>query len=66
MSFFQVALNEGAKSCFVSLDFSAVFDRINHAALIYRSQLISIGGTILKIIKNFLSGRTQRVVVDGF
>ncbi len=63
---FQSSLDKGAESCAISLDFSAAFDRINHAALLYRLQLLGIGGSILSIIKSFVSNRTQRVVVDGF
>ena len=63
---FQSALDKGSESCAISLDFSAAFDRINHVALIYRLQLLGIGGLILNIIKNFLTARTQQVVIDGF
>ena len=66
VTFFQASLDIGAESCAISLDFSAAFDRINHAALIYRLQLMGVGGSILKIIKNFLSSRSQQVLVDGF
>ena len=49
----------------VGLDFSAAFDRVNHNALIYKLRQLSIGGPFLNILMDFLTGRKQRVVVDG-
>ena len=63
---FQSSLDRGAESCAISLDFSAAFDRINHSALIYRLRLMGIGGSLLSVILNFVSNRTQRVHVDGY
>lgn len=61
----QAALDRGGEACAVSLDFSSAFDRINHPALIYRLQLLGVGGRFLEIIKTFLEARSQSVVVDG-
>ena len=49
----------------IGLDFSAAFDRVNHRALIYKLRLMGIGGPFLNIFTEFLTNRTQRVVVDG-
>ena len=49
----------------VGLDFSAAFDRVNHKALIFKLKQLGIGGQFLNILIEFLSNRTQRVVVDG-
>ena len=62
----QSNLDQGLESFAVSLDFSAAFDRVRHAALIYRLQLIGVGGPFLEIIENFLSSRSQSVCVEGF
>ena len=62
----QSKFDQGLDSFAVSLDFSSAFDRVRHAALIYRLQLIGVGGPFLEIIKNFLSSRSQSVRIDGF
>ena len=61
----QRALDYGHEARVVGLDFSAAFDRVNHLALIYKLKLLGIGGSILNILTEFLTRRTQRVVVDG-
>ena len=49
----------------VGLDFSAAFDRVNHNALIYKLRQLSIGGSFLNTLMDFLTDRKQRVDVDG-
>ena len=61
----QRALDCGYEARLVGLDFSAAFDRVNHEALIFKLQQFGVGGSILSILSQFLSGRTQKVVVDG-
>ena len=55
----------GHEARLVGLDFSAAFDRVNHEALIFKLQKFGVGGSFLSILSEFLSGRTQKVVVDG-
>ena len=62
---FQDCLDKDSECVAVSLDFSAAFDRVNHKALLYKLQLIGIGGPFLKIIENFVSSRVQCVKMDG-
>ena len=62
---FQDCLDKDSECVAVSLDFSAAFDRVNHKALLYKLQLIGIGGPFLKIIENFISSRVQCVKMDG-
>lgn len=64
-SYLQEALDCGHEARMVGLDFSAAFDRVNHSALIYKLKLLGIGGPILNIFIEFLTDRSQRVVVDG-
>lgn len=47
------------------IDFSAVFDRVNNHGIL--SQLCSVGieGTVLSVLTQFLSNRTQYVAVYG-
>ena len=61
----QTALDYGHEARMVGLDFSAAFDRVNHEALIFKLQHLGVGGSFLSILSQFLSGRTQKVVVDG-
>ena len=48
-SYLQRALDCGLEARMVGLDFSAAFDRVNHAALIYKLKLLGLGGPFLNI-----------------
>ena len=61
----QDNLDKGFESRLVQIDFSAAFDLVNHKALIYKLQSLGIGGYILELLRDFLTDRQQRVVVDG-
>ena len=43
----------------MQIDFSATFDRMNHRGS------VGIGGLVLSILTQFLSNRSQHVMVDG-
>ena len=47
------------------MDFSKAFDKVSHARLLFKLQWYGIRGPILTWIKEFLAGRTQKVVLDG-
>jgi hypothetical protein len=47
------------------LDFSKAFDKVPHRRLISKLQYYGLSGEISTWVKNFLSGRTQQVVIDG-
>ena len=64
-SMLQNSLDTGREVRMVGLDFSSAVKRVNHEALIFRLGQIGIGGTFLNIVVEFLTGRKQRVVVDG-
>ena len=49
----------------MQIDFSAAFDRVNHRSILYRLCSVGIGGSVLSILTQFLSNRSQHVVVDG-
>ena len=61
----QLALDSGAEMRTVQIDFSAAFDRVNHEALIYKLRDVGVSGSVLSIIRGFLSDRVQKVIVDG-
>ena len=50
----------------VLLDFSAALDAVNHRMLlrVVRSKL-GVGGTVLAWLGSYLSGRSQRIILDG-
>ena len=49
----------------VALDFSKAFDVVPHQCLLHKLDHYGIRGTTLNWIQNFLTNRTQKVVVDG-
>ena len=46
-------------------DFSKAFDKVTHKHLFYKLHRYGIRGNHLKWIESFLTGRTQKVLVDG-
>ena len=51
--------------CAVFLDISTAFDKIWLPGLIFKIKSFEISGDLLELIKNFLSTRFQRVVLNG-
>ena len=49
----------------ILLDFSKAFDKVCHRKLLLKLEHYGINGNILSWIEDFLSGRTQNVVVRG-
>ena len=49
----------------VQIDFSAAFDRVNHQGILYMLCCVGIGGSVPSILTQFLSNRSQHVMVDG-
>ena len=46
-------------------DISKAFDKVWHDGLIFKLQENRISGKLLKVLKNFLTNRKQRVVLNG-
>ena len=46
-------------------DLSAAFDRVNHLGILYKLCSVGIGGSVLSILTQFQSNRSQQVMVDG-
>ena len=53
------------KTLDVFCDISKAFDRVWHEGLLFKLESIGIGGNLLKVLENYLSNRTQRVIVNG-
>ena len=49
----------------MQIDFSAGFDRVNHLVILYKLCSVGSGGSVLSILTEFLSNRSQQVMVDG-
>ena len=60
----QSGLESGQEARIVLIDFSAAFDRVNHLGILYKLCSEGIGGSVLSILTQFLSNRTQQVMVD--
>ena len=61
----QNALESGKEARIVQIDFSAAFDGVNHLGILYELYSVGIGGSVLSILTQFLSNRSQHVMVDG-
>ena len=61
----QSALESRQEAKIVQIDFSAAFNRVNHQGILYKSCSMGIGGSVLSILTQFLSNRSQHVKVDG-
>ena len=61
----QSALESGKEARIVQIDFSAAFDRVNHLDILYKLCSVGIGCSVLSILIQFLSNRSQHVMVDG-
>ena len=62
----QSALDKGKEIDAVFLDFTKSFDTVHHQRLLLKLKSFGINNGIISWISSFLSGRQQRVVVDGF
>ena len=49
----------------MEIDFSETFDRVNHLGILYKLCSVGIGSSVLSILTQFLSNRSQHVMVDG-
>ena len=47
------------------IDFSAAYTRVNHPGIPYTICSVGIGGSVWSIFTQFLSNRSQNVMVDG-
>ena len=62
---FAKNLNYSQQLDTILLDFSKAFDKVNHRKLLIKMDHCGIRGKLLDWMKDFLSERTQQVVVNG-
>ena len=62
---FGRALDEGKEVRVVFCDISKAFDRVWHKGLLRKLESIGIRGSVLPWVKNYLSERKQRVVINN-
>ena len=55
----------GQEARIVQIDFSAAFDRVHHQRILFKLCSVGVGGSMLPVLTQFLSNRSQYVVVDG-
>uniref|UniRef100_A0A8B9ZNN1 Reverse transcriptase domain-containing protein n=2 Tax=Anas TaxID=8835 RepID=A0A8B9ZNN1_9AVES len=58
-------VNQGKPDDVISLDFSKVFDTLSHRILLGKMSSIQLNKNIIQWVSNWLTGRAQRVVVNG-
>ena len=56
---------DGQEARIVQIDFNAAFDRVNHQLILFKLCSVEVGGSVLSVLTQFLSNRSQYVVVDG-
>ena len=58
-------LDEGYEARVVFLDISKAFDKVWHVDLIFKLKQNVSSGKMLRLIKDFLSGRNKHIVLNG-
>ena len=61
----QSALESGQEARIVQIGFSAALDGVDHLGILYKLCSVDIGGSVVSILSQFLSNRSQQVMVDG-
>ena len=59
----QSALVSGQKARIVLIDFTATIDRVNHQGILNKLCSVRIGGSVLSMLTQFISNRSQHVMV---
>ena len=62
---FARGLDDGKQTDAVSLDFSKAFDKVSHRHLFIKLSYYGIRGSTLSWIQDFLTNRSQQVILDG-
>ena len=59
------ALDCGKNVAMVFLDISKAFDRVWHKGLLFKLQCFGVGGVLFKWFADYISNRSQKVVLNG-
>ena len=59
------ALESGQEATIIKIDFSTAYDRFNHQGILYKLCPVGFEGSVLSILTEFLSNRSQHIMVDG-
>ena len=62
----QSTLESAHQARILQINFSAVFDRVNHQRILYKFCSPGIGCSALSIMTQLLSNRAQHVMADGY
>ena len=60
------ALDSGSVTCGIFVDFQKAFDTVNHDILLKKLEHYGFRGTINNWFRSYLTGRSQKVVINGF
>ena len=55
----------GQEDRIVQIEVSAAFDKVDHQGVLFKLCSVEVGGSVLSVLTQFLSNRSQYVVVDG-
>lgn len=58
-------IQEGNNTDVIYLDFAKAFDKVDHGVLLHKLRDLGVTGSLGRWIHSFLTGRTQRVSVQG-
>ena len=58
-------LDKGHETNIIYLDFAKAFNSVCHRRLLWKLQHYGVSGPLLKWFENYLTGRKQRVVING-
>ena len=59
------AMAEGTRTDSIILDFSKAFDKVDLELLLTKLHHVGVDGNLLRWMRSFLTGRIQRVCIDG-
>ena len=62
----QKSLDSGKVTYVIALDIAGAFDRVWHEGILERLESFGITGNLLGLFHDYLTGRTLRVVVNGY
>ena len=58
-------MQKGIQNDVVVMDFAKAFDKVVHNRMLYKLSSCGVKGDTLGCIGSFLSGRSQKVVIEG-